>query len=415
LKKKDGSLFWGYLTGRAADPARPHEGSVWIYLDVSERRRILDNLRESEERFRKFFEESADASLIIEGDRFVDCNRAALEMLRMRSKADLGVVHPSALSPECQPDGRLSTEKADEMIGIAFRRGSHRFEWLHRRADGEIFPAEVLLTRIEHQGKALLYVVWRDITDRKKADAEIRKLNEELDARVRERTAELTAANKELEAFSYSVSHDLVAPLRAIDGFSRMIEEDYGGHVDERGKGYIHRIRHGTHRMQQLIDDMLALARVTRDEMKRVEVSLSALAEQILAELHQAQPQRKVAAHIERDVRVSADRNLMRIALENLLRNAWKFTSRHAAANITFGVLRTDDKPVYFVRDDGAGFDMQYANKLFGAFQRMHRVQDFEGTGIGLAIVHRIILRHGGRIWAEAAPDQGATFFFTLS
>lgn len=414
LKTSDGRLIPYYLY---AAPILRGERKLLVGMgfDISGRKQAEAALRESEERFRKFFEESADASLIIEGDRFVDCNQAALNMLRLHSKDALGTVHPSELSPEWQPDGRSSVEKANEMIGIAFSRGSHRFEWLHRRADGEVFPAEVLLTRIVHLGKPLLYVVWRDITDRKLAETEIRKLNDELEQRVRERTAELTAANKELEAFSYSVSHDLVAPLRAIDGFSRMIEEDYGPVVDTRGKGYIERIRSGTQRMQQIIDDMLALARVTRNEMRRETVSLSGIAGQILCDLKQMQPHRIVAMHIALDICVSGDPNLLRIAMENLLRNAWKFTAQRATAAIEFGVLRDGGKQVYFVRDDGAGFDMQYAGKLFSPFQRMHRPQEFEGTGIGLAIVQRVIQRHGGRIWAEAAPERGATFYFTLS
>lgn len=393
-----------------------HKLLVGLGLDITERKAAEDALRESEERFRRFFEDSADASLILDGgSRFVDFNQAALDMLRMHSKEELVDIHPAQLSPPFQPDGRPSGEKADEAIRFALSNGSHRFEWLHQRADGELFPVEVLLTRITLQDKQVLYVVWRDITARKRDETEIRLLNESLEQRVEARTAQLAAANRELEAFSYSVSHDLTSPLRAIDGFSRMLEEDYAEAVDTEGKGYIARIRAGTQRMQQIIDDMLALSRITRRDMKPGPVNLSALAEGILAELRQTQPWRNVKADITPDLHDTGDINLIRIALENLLRNAWKFSAHQSAAVITLGSLHKGGEKVYFVRDNGAGFDMQYANKLFGAFQRLHRADEFEGTGIGLAIVNRVIHRHGGRIWAEAALGEGATFFFTLA
>ncbi len=388
---------------------------VGLGLDITERKTAENDLRESEERFRRFFEDSADASLILDKDRFVDFNRAALDMLRMHSKEELIHTHPAHLSPPFQPDGCPSGEKADEVIRIALSNGSHRFEWLHQRTDGELFPVEVLLTRITLQDKQVLYVVWRDITERKRDETEIRLLNESLEQRVEARTAQLAAANRELEAFSYSVSHDLTSPLRAIDGFSRMLEEDYAGEVGAEGKSYIARIRAGTQRMQQIIDDMLALSRITRRDMKPGPVNLSALAEDILAELRQAQPWRNVETNIAPDLHDTGDTSLLRIALENLLRNAWKFSARQNVSVITLGSLHKEGKKVYFVRDNGAGFDMQYANKLFGAFQRLHRADEFEGTGIGLAIVNRVIHRHGGRIWAEAAPGKGATFFFTLA
>ncbi|WP_237269429.1 sensor histidine kinase [Pseudothauera hydrothermalis] len=228
------------------------------------------------------------------------------------------------------------------------------------------------------------------------------------------RTAELENANRELEAFSYSVSHDLRAPLRAIDGFARILEEELDGTLTPSARAHLERIRKATERMAQLIDDLLNLARLTRQPLARETVDLSELAAQIIDELRAEQPERHVTVDIQPQMLALADRNLMRIVLDNLLRNAWKFSARQPQAHIGFWVEHDRNRKIYCVRDNGAGFDMAYAANLFRPFHRLHAEQDFAGTGIGLATVQRIIARHGGAVWARSRPGEGAQFFFTL-
>jgi PAS domain S-box-containing protein len=284
-------------------------------------------------------------------------------------------------------------------------------ELFGRRRDSSEFSVEISLSPLRSREKNLVTASIRDVTERKQTEEKIRELNQDLE----QRASQLEAANRELEAFSFSVSHDLRAPLRTIDGFSLALLEDFGEQLPDEGRNYLMRIRTAAQRMAQLIDDLLSLSRLTRAPLNPESTNLSKIAQQVLQNLQRESPDRMVIFSIEPNMTAECDPRLIKVVFENLLSNAWKFTSKQEMAQIEFGGM--DDPQngrVYFVRDNGAGFDMAYVNKLFGAFQRLHTNSEFPGIGIGLAIVQRIINRHGGRVWAEGTVNGGAAFYFTL-
>ncbi len=331
----------------------------------------------------------------------------------------------------CSEDEALGSDWFDNFLPVESREATR--DVFHSLMRGEAGPAEYYENLVVTASGEERVIAWRnttltdedgkptgtlssgeDITERRTAQEALRLLNEELEQRVAERTSELMAVNHELESFAYSVSHDLRAPLRSVDGFSAALIEDYGETLDDVAKDYVQRMRVGAQHMGQLIDDLLTLSRVTQFEMSRETVDLSALVKQINAEERERAPGRDVTFIAEPGVTVEGDRRLLRVLLTNLLDNAWKFTGKHPTATIEFGTTEIDGETTCYVRDNGAGFDMQYVHKLFGPFQRLHRVDEFPGTGIGLATVQRIINRHGGRVWAEGEVDKGAAIYFTL-
>ena len=272
------------------------------------------------------------------------------------------------------------------------------------RKDGTQFPIEISLSSLETSGGMLACAAIRDITERKCAEIALAKAKE---------AAEMTS--RELEAFSYSVAHDLRAPLRAIDGFSQALQEDCAGSLDEAGQRYITRVRESAQHMAQLIESLLMLAKVTQRELNHQRVDLSALAGAIVQRLRSTNPERSVDIVVQENLIDHGDSRLLGVVLENLIGNAWKFSRDQARPRIEFGRDAPGEATGYFVRDNGAGFDMAYASRMFGVFQRLHTGQEFEGTGIGLATAQRIVRRHGGQIWAKGEVGRGATFFFTLT
>jgi len=313
----------------------------------------------------------------------------------------------AAIANESSTGSRQTMDKIRSVIAAMLHEESHLL--VVRAASAEINSRRMKEIILFGYALAFVFLIAASVTIHREMAK--RRLGDKIVAR---RSVELEAANKELEAFCYSVSHDLRTPLRGIDGFSQALLEDYGDKLDSSARDFLQRIRAGTQRMGVLIDDLLNLSRFTRIEMARAETDLSEIGRAVAADLRQSEPQRDVEVVIAPQLRGEGDPRLMRVVLENLLGNSWKFTSKRSHARIEFGRTNNDSSSAFYVKDNGAGFDPAYSARLFGAFQRLHGVTEFPGSGVGLAMVQRIIQRHGGRVWAEGAVGEGATFYFTL-
>lgn len=337
-------------------------------------------------------------------------NEGAERLFGYRADEMIGQSILRLIPPERQ------AEEATILDSIRQNRMVRHFETVRQCKDGTLVDVSVTVSPIRDASGRIVGAskVARNITARRRAEQQIQQLNADLEKRVLARTAELEAANRELEAFSYSVSHDLRAPLRAVDGFSQAVLEDFGPQLPAAGLRQLKVIRESAQRMGNLIDDLLAFSRLSRQQLEKQPVDMTRLVRSVLEDFATECGERRIEISVGDLPACEGDPHLLRQVLINLVSNALKYSRKRAHARITIGCQTAERPPVYYVRDNGSGFDMRYAGKLFGVFQRLHRAEDYEGTGVGLAIVQRIIHRHGGRIWADSAVDSGATFFFTL-
>jgi PAS domain S-box-containing protein len=379
-------------------------------LDISDRKRLEDELRQSEAKFRRLFDANIVGIIFPDlSGNILEANDAFLEMVGYtREDLRAGRVRWDTMTPpEYKPLDELSIEEL-RTSGVCTP-----FEKEYIRKDGSRVPVLLIGALLEGERERTVSFIL-DLSDRKQAEAEIRQLNASLEQRVKERTAQLEAVNQELESFSYSVSHDLRAPLRHISGFVNLLQKHAPDTLDETSQRYLNIITQTTKQAGKLIDDLLSFSRMGRTEMRYTTVNMTPLIREVQRDIEQNIDGREIHWQIEELPQVPGDSSLLRLVLQNLMDNAVKYTSKRARANIEIGSTENKHEFVFFVRDNGVGFDMRYAHKLFGVFQRLHGTQEFDGTGIGLANVQRIIHRHGGRTWAEGVVEQGATFFFSL-